>query len=150
MTSLTDKMELIKIAVNRFLGWKLPDDFSPDGGISFKKGQFDTIGTNLFTAQQAQEMFEYVLDTNILAEAEAAVVGDYDAELKRFAEMWDKGEFEWNHHEGDKIGKKPVSIYRIFNCYIKPLLAAKDRDIAEAYAQGWNEGQIDLSARLKI
>ena len=29
------------------------------------------------------------------------------------------------------------------------LLAAKDREIVEAYAQGWNEGQIDLSARLK-
>jgi len=69
MTTLTNKMELIKIAVDRFLGWKLPDDFSPDGGISFKKGPFDTIGTNLFTAQQAQEMFEYVLDTNALAEA---------------------------------------------------------------------------------
>lgn len=23
--------------VNRFLGWKIPDDFNPDGGISFKR-----------------------------------------------------------------------------------------------------------------
>ena len=25
--------------VNRFLGWKLPKDFAPDGGISFKPSE---------------------------------------------------------------------------------------------------------------
>lgn len=52
--------------VNKFLGWKLPDNFSPDGGISFQKhisnpDLYHPIGTNLFTADQAKEMFEYCL-----------------------------------------------------------------------------------------
>ena len=56
--------------VNRFLRWKLPEGFSPDGGISFKripdfpelnKWEYEPVGTNLFTAVQAKEMFEYCL-----------------------------------------------------------------------------------------
>ena len=53
--------EILKTAVNRFLGWRLPADFSPDGGIGFQKGTVVPIGTHLFTAQQAEEMFKYVL-----------------------------------------------------------------------------------------
>ena len=51
--------------VNKFLGWKLPKDFAPDGGIVFDKHQnhhFTPIGTNLFTADQAKQMFEYLLE----------------------------------------------------------------------------------------
>jgi len=115
MTSLTNKMELIKIAVDRFLGWKLPDDFNPDGGISFKKGLSDTIGTNLFTAQQAQEMFEYVLDTNALAKAETAVVGNWEAEFNnRFLDVY-----------------TPSNVNDIIN-FITNLFAAKDREREEA------------------
>jgi hypothetical protein len=56
----------ISAMVNRFLGWKLPKDFYPDAGISFKAvHEYDTpywpTGTNLFTADQAKAMFEYVL-----------------------------------------------------------------------------------------
>ena len=55
--------------VNRFLKWKLPEDFSPDGGINYNKIQYPPhtthtytpVGTNLFTADQAKEMFEYLL-----------------------------------------------------------------------------------------
>ncbi len=57
--------------VNRFLGWKLPKDFAPDCGISFKRNSecvrpgvwvvYDPVGTNLFTADQAKAMFEYCL-----------------------------------------------------------------------------------------
>jgi hypothetical protein len=53
--------------VNRFLGWKLPDDFAPDCGISFAKfhpngtTRFAPVGTNLLTADQARMMFEHVL-----------------------------------------------------------------------------------------
>lgn len=55
--------------VNRFIGWKLPQDFVPDCGISFdgrkddgwnKSKQWPT-GTNLLTAAQAKVMFEYCL-----------------------------------------------------------------------------------------
>lgn len=59
----------VREAVNRFLSWKLPKDFSPDCGISFDGRGKDAmgyekswpIGTNLFTAEQARQMFEYVL-----------------------------------------------------------------------------------------
>jgi hypothetical protein len=64
-------MTIISQIVDRFLGWKLPEDFNPDGGISFKreynKGTpypaiHEPTGTNLFTATQAKAMFEYVLN----------------------------------------------------------------------------------------
>jgi len=57
---LENKEELIKTAVDKFLSWKLPKDFYPDCGISFMH-QTEPIGTNLFTAVQAKEMFEYCL-----------------------------------------------------------------------------------------
>lgn len=60
---------------NVFMGWKLPDDFAPDCGISFKKVHayipasgpqvFNPIGTNLFTLQQAKQMFDYVIAKSI-------------------------------------------------------------------------------------
>ena len=60
--------DVIEQAVNRFLSWKLPKDFKPDGGMVFipTKGRgYDSphwpIGTNLFNAQQAREMLRYVL-----------------------------------------------------------------------------------------
>lgn len=54
----------VKTAVDRFLGWKLPQDFSPDCGISFTPLRHPNgwpTGTNLFTADQARRMFEHVL-----------------------------------------------------------------------------------------
>ena len=67
--------EIIKKAVTRFLGWRLPSDFNPDGGISFQREYnvsynanrglppdiHEPTGTNLFTAQQAEEMIKYIL-----------------------------------------------------------------------------------------
>lgn len=64
--AVTDEM------VSRFLGWKLPKDFSPDCGISFKsesdydhpqfgRTKFEPTGTNLFHAGQAKAMLEHVL-----------------------------------------------------------------------------------------
>lgn len=59
--------------VNRFLGWKLPKDFHPDAGISFKPSNgipyegdalgnsWWPIGTNLLTADQARQMIEHIL-----------------------------------------------------------------------------------------
>ena len=55
--------------VNRFLCWPVPKYFDPDCGISFdgrkddewNKNKSWPTGTNLFTAEQAKEMFEHVL-----------------------------------------------------------------------------------------
>ena len=60
--------DVIEQAVNRFLSWKLPKDFHPDGGMVFiptKQRGYDSphwpVGTNLLTADQAREMLRYVL-----------------------------------------------------------------------------------------
>jgi hypothetical protein len=61
----------IKHMVDRFLIWKLPENFSPDAGISFKKTfnehtaypmKHEPMGTNLFDAQQATEMVRYMIE----------------------------------------------------------------------------------------
>lgn len=61
----------IKYMVDRFLGWRLPENFSPDAGISFKPDynvgtaypmRHEPIGTNLFDATQAEEMIRYLID----------------------------------------------------------------------------------------
>lgn len=53
---------MIDQLVDRFLGWKLPEDFSPDCGITFKPILNSApVGTNLLTAAQAKAMLEHVL-----------------------------------------------------------------------------------------
>ena len=61
----------IKHMVDRFLGWKLPKDFSPDAGISFKAEfneytahpmRHEPIGTNLFDVTQAEAMVRYMIE----------------------------------------------------------------------------------------
>lgn len=60
----------IKRMVNRFLTWRLPENFNPDGGISFKPirnestpypAKNEPVGTNLFDYSQAEEMVRYLL-----------------------------------------------------------------------------------------
>ena len=65
----------IKRMVNRFLNWRLPENFSPDAGISFKAefneewnakhgrppDRHQPTGTNLFTATQAEAMIRHML-----------------------------------------------------------------------------------------
>lgn len=67
--NLTD--EQIKYMVGRFLQWKLPDNFTPDAGISFKRVfnehtshpmKHEPVGTNLFDATQTEEMIRYLID----------------------------------------------------------------------------------------
>lgn len=55
--------------VQRFLGWPLPKDFAPDCFVSFdrdaaRSNNSQPIGTNLFTADQARQMFEHALGVN--------------------------------------------------------------------------------------
>ena len=69
--------QTVDTAVDRFLCWKLPEDFNPDGGIEFFPSKRLTpddlswpVGTNLLTADQAKKMF-----LHCLAPAPAKVVG---------------------------------------------------------------------------
>ena len=61
----------IRYMVNRFLSWKLPVDFNPDGGISFKREfnentpfpmKHEPAGTNLLNGAQAEAMVRHMLD----------------------------------------------------------------------------------------
>jgi hypothetical protein len=52
---------LIKSMVNAFLAWQLPDDFSPDGGITFVPSTHRPTGTNLLTASQAEQMILHMI-----------------------------------------------------------------------------------------
>ena len=61
----------IKHMAEQFLRWKLPERFSPDGGISFKlmfnehtahPMRHEPSGTNLFDYQQAIEMVRHMID----------------------------------------------------------------------------------------
>lgn len=51
--------------VDRFLGWKLPDDFAPDAGVSLNRDYCQKFGmpsgTNLLHAGQAKEMLQHVV-----------------------------------------------------------------------------------------
>lgn len=66
---------LVARMVDRFLGWKLPKDFNPDCGITFKpesdyqhseygRAKYEPTGTNLFTVEQATKLFEYLMYGN--------------------------------------------------------------------------------------
>lgn len=66
---MTDKQ--IKLMTERFLGWKLPEDFNPDAGISFKKTytgydgkEYPNLvsGTNLFNYDQAKLMVQHMVE----------------------------------------------------------------------------------------
>lgn len=64
----SERKALIDELVSRFLAWPLPENFSPDNGISFRRieNKFGApypgpAGTNLLDAAQAQEMIEHLL-----------------------------------------------------------------------------------------
>jgi len=63
--------EQIKYMVERFLQWRLPDNFNPDGGISFKPTfnehtthpmKAEPVGTNLFDYTQAEAMVRHMVE----------------------------------------------------------------------------------------
>lgn len=77
---------------NRFLGWRLPEEFHPDGGITFKRtfndhlptpSKHEPTGTNLFDATQARQMVDYMLagitlDWNVIEAARDIAETKYD------------------------------------------------------------------------
>lgn len=70
------KIDITKL-VNRFLCWPLPKSFTPDCGISFDGRKPDArgylppwpVGTNLFTAEEARQLFEHALGQDGTAES---------------------------------------------------------------------------------
>lgn len=64
--------EQIKHLVDRFLRWKLPENFRPDAGVSFKAAYNEhtahpmkhaPVGTNLLDADQAEAMVRYMVES---------------------------------------------------------------------------------------
>lgn len=89
---------LVSHMVQRFLGWRLPENFGPDCGIKFERlsnvgteweRQNEPTGTNLLDAEQAKAMFAYCIEghdaeedyyviqrlSNLLAQIAVAVNG---------------------------------------------------------------------------
>lgn len=65
--------EELRAAVDKFLCYRMPDDFYPDCGITFNreslapwKGVVWPVGTNLLTAAQAEDMLRAILDVEIV------------------------------------------------------------------------------------
>jgi hypothetical protein len=63
--------EQIKYMTERFLSWRLPENFRPDAGIGFdpviNKGtpyehRYEPVGTNLFDYEQAKAMVSYMIE----------------------------------------------------------------------------------------
>jgi hypothetical protein len=58
----------IKYMVDRFLGWHLPKNFNPDGGISAARPNYGPgvewtpSGTNLFDATQTDAMVRHMIE----------------------------------------------------------------------------------------
>lgn len=67
IAKIVEEEDLVKTMVDRFLSWKLPEDFSPDCGISFTPmppngtTPFGPVGTNLLNAEQAEQMVRHML-----------------------------------------------------------------------------------------
>ena len=81
----------IKHMVDRFLGWKLPESFRPDNGISFKPTfndhlptptKHNPVGTNLLDAREATEMVKHLIQG--LPDGGPGDVGAAEREVGRY------------------------------------------------------------------
>lgn len=63
--------------VDRFLGWRLPDSVCSDGCASIQ-GYPHRTGTALLTADEARQMFEYVLADAVVVHVAPAIDEDCD------------------------------------------------------------------------
>jgi hypothetical protein len=128
----------IRYMVERFLGWRLPDNFNPDAGISFKRDfnehtahpmKHEPVGTNLFDAVQTEAMVRYLVDgmpQSVASECSAAQptkaeITDKDRLLadriiNELAPRWDTAE---------KLHAKAMIVEAIFET--KMVLAGADR-----------------------
>lgn len=65
---LADGVPSVDEMAARFLAWRLPNDFTPDGGVQFSKENrhpnpvYWPTGTNLLTHRQAAEMVRFMLN----------------------------------------------------------------------------------------
>lgn len=88
----------IEHMVQQFLRWKLPEDFNPDGGISFDpimnlgtehQSRREPIGTNLFDYRQAKAMVQHMLDGLAAIGAGGQAVAD-DATISEMVRAYNR------------------------------------------------------------
>lgn len=101
----------VRRMVDRFLTWKLPKNFSPDGYVSFnstgaKNNFFWPVGTNILDAEQTREMFMYALDYT-----KDSVIGEIEAE--RYRQIYEEGH-TFHHDDEHDQGE----LYRAAICYM--------------------------------
>lgn len=86
----------VKHMVERFLRWRLPQNFAPDGGVTFEKfGNAGTphqyrrepVGTNLLDFMQASEMVRYMVEGLPLAASPAPASGTTKEVVRVFADL---------------------------------------------------------------
>ena len=121
MTSLTDKMEGLR---------------KDTPSITFSTVD-TTRGKNLYVAPLENWTYNACLDDCIaLVEAEAAVVGDWQVEFDK--------RFEINLDGEPATGMTTVTCYEAeIKTFITTLLAAKEREIVEAYKKGFIDGGLN-------
>ena len=144
---MTDIDALIKRMTDRFLQWKLPENFQPDCGIEFDRNKyvrlnpmnrpFEPVGTNLFSATQAEAMVKAIAGAEIetLIDAlttERATIAALEAEIDRL-----NGRL---HYEQPRAGRQGTHWDGChtggpehYECALREL-GAKDRRIAELEA----------------
>ena len=77
----------IKYMANRFLGWRLPADFHPDNGISYQRPNYapevdaTPVGTNLFTATQAEAMVRHMAEGMPLSTAISDIANERQRQI---------------------------------------------------------------------
>ena len=114
--------DIIKQAVDKFLPWKLPQNFYPDSFISFDAKKHDTwggypnswpTGTNLFTSEQAKEMFEHCIRAAVesMAQERDALQAKLDASEKQESMYVDRACYERGCACYDpRVDKDPVLV----------------------------------------
>jgi hypothetical protein len=84
---------MIEEMVNKFLTWELPEDFTPDAGISFEPNynqhtaypmRHKPTGTNLFDAEQATAMIRHIASVPALQSKPVLVEGGLIERLQSY------------------------------------------------------------------
>lgn len=133
-----------KFMVDRFLAWKLPHDFCPDAGISFKpnplwdvQGPHWPAGTNLLHAGQALEMFKHCVD---LPNPIVHLCSEHsDQDIAKFKQYWRKTV------EGNSAACQGTSCGATSGADHSP-----ECIVEAAEAQGWADAPEAVEARAKI
>lgn len=155
----------IKHMANRFLGWKLPENFRPDNGISFepvgnkgvpgKEYRRDVSGTNLLDAVQAEAMVRYMVEGIPTAQPSGDEVEAVKAAIlpalwspASGPVVWDDQKRAATEQQAERMATAAITAYEAVSG------VAKMRDALEEmrdhrtelndrsdYARGWNEAR---------